>query len=163
LSRGLKQKRGADSLVSQNEALSRHLAARVLLFHQAVAQQLGLNATDLKCLELAARQGQITAGKIAAATGLTTPGVTSALDRLEKAGFIQRENDPLDRRKVVIQPVAARAKEVETLFESLKTSNDALCSRYTDKQLIVVNDFFSRSIEVLESETKKLQSKIKTL
>jgi hypothetical protein len=43
----------------------RQLMARTLVFHEAVAERLGINATDLKCLELAAGEEAISPGRLA--------------------------------------------------------------------------------------------------
>ena len=47
----------------------------------------------------------MTAGRLAELTGLTTGAITGVVDRLEKAGFVRRERDESDRRKVFIVPV----------------------------------------------------------
>lgn len=63
---------------------------------------LGINRTDGRCLDIVDRHGRMTAGRLAADSGLTTGAVTMVLDRLEAAGYIARERDPKDRRKVWI-------------------------------------------------------------
>jgi len=44
------------------------------------------------------------AGRLADLTGLTTGAVTGIIDRLEKAGYVRRVNDPRDRRITIIKP-----------------------------------------------------------
>lgn len=58
-----------------------------ILFHQAIADRLGMNITDHKCAGILARSGPITAGELARRTGLTTGAITGVIDRLERAGF----------------------------------------------------------------------------
>src|SRR5579872_4079949 len=94
------------------EHFGRQLSAYTLLFHQAVAEHLGLNVTDLKCLDLARSEARLTPSRLAEVTGLTTAAVTTILDRLEQAGFVRRERDPSDRRKILVKPLAGRAEEV---------------------------------------------------
>ena len=77
--------------------------ARFILVHQAVADRLGLNVIDLRCLRLARDAVEPTAGHLAKITGLTTGTITGLLDRLERARFIRRERDPEDRRKVIVK------------------------------------------------------------
>jgi DNA-binding MarR family transcriptional regulator len=43
-------------------------------------------------------------GELAAAAGLTTGGVTTAIDRLERTGYATRVRDTKDRRRVTVQP-----------------------------------------------------------
>src|SRR5580698_4442982 len=60
-------------------------------FHDAVASYLGINRTDLRCIDLVdLRGGSLSAGDLAASTGLSTGAVTAMLDRLEKAGYLRR-------------------------------------------------------------------------
>jgi DNA-binding MarR family transcriptional regulator len=71
---------------------------------QRVADQLGLNRTDLRCLELIFSPTPLSPGELAAAAGLTTGGVTTAIDRLERTGYATRVRDSRDRRRVTVQP-----------------------------------------------------------
>lgn len=64
-----------------------------------------LNATDTKCIDLVLRvppEGA-TAGWLSDMSGLTTGAITHILDRLEKRGFVQRQRDTQDRRKIFIR------------------------------------------------------------
>ena len=72
-------------------------------FDQAVADALGLNRTDLRCLDILEREGSVTAGRLAQATGLTSGAMTTALDRLERAGYARRVHDASDRRRVLVE------------------------------------------------------------
>ena len=78
--------------------LGREVSARTLLFHGAVAEWMGLNPTDYKVLDILHRAGRMTAGEIAAETGLSTGAVTGVVDRLERGRWAERVKDPDDRR-----------------------------------------------------------------
>ena len=58
------------------------------LLGQVSAERIGINVTDLNCLNIVALTGPMTAGDLARATGLTTASITGVLDRLEQSGFI---------------------------------------------------------------------------
>jgi DNA-binding MarR family transcriptional regulator len=81
-------------------------------YEEAIAERLGLNVTDLRALELVVAEPGMTAGLVAERSGLTTGAVTGVLDRLERAGFVERRPDPADRRSVTVQPVAGRTDEL---------------------------------------------------
>jgi len=72
------------------------------LLGQVSAERIGINVTDLNCLNIVALAGPMTAGELARATGLTTASITGVLDRLEDGGFVRRERDPKDRRRVIV-------------------------------------------------------------
>lgn len=67
------------------------------------ARLLGVNRTDGRCLDIVQRLGRITAGELSQESGLTTGAVTVVIDRLEKAGYLQRVRDQSDRRKVFVE------------------------------------------------------------
>lgn len=141
-----------------SDQFGRRLSARILLYHQAVADKLGINATDLKCIDLARNETNLTAGRIAEVTGLTTAAVTSVLDRLESRGMVRRVRDQQDRRKVFVQPVPEKLSQVAKLFEPLDRAMQELYGRYTTEQLALLGDFTERLDCVLEEETLRLRS-----
>jgi DNA-binding MarR family transcriptional regulator len=71
---------------------------------EAFATLLGVNRTDMRCLDIVHRLGRVTAGDLAREAGLTSGAVTALLDRMERAGYLRREPDPADRRKVQVVP-----------------------------------------------------------
>ena len=83
---------------------------------QRVATQLGIGTTDLDCLLLLSDVGPAGAGPLAEVLGLTTGAVTGVVDRLVAAGFVVRETDPSDRRRVIVQAVADQTRRVDELF-----------------------------------------------
>lgn len=138
------------------ELFRRQLSTYSLLFHQAVARHLGIHVTDLKCLELVRGEMRLTPGRLAELTGLTTAAVTSILDRLERAGLVQRERDPSDRRKILVRPLEERAEEVARLFVPLDQALSDLFEQYTTEELALLNAFTTRVGQILQQETIRL-------
>ena len=94
-----------------------------IMFHQAIADRLGLNITDHKCAGILMRSGPISAGELARRTGLTTGAITGVIDRLERAGFARRAPDATDRRKVMIEPDLKKIqRKIVPLFDSMGRS-----------------------------------------
>ena len=147
------------ALIEATGHLGRDLGARTVMFHSAVAERLGLNATDHKALDLLSRAGALTAGELADLTGLTTGAITGVVDRLEQAGYVRRARDPRDRRKVVIEPVYEheRMRALESIFASFNQQVAAMVERYSDEELALINDFLQRSAAVLHAEAVKLR------
>src|SRR5262245_12370970 len=71
-------------------------------FDNSAARALGVNLTDLHCLNIVENRGGLTAGALAAEASLTTGAVTGVVDRLERAGYARRVPDPTDRRRIKI-------------------------------------------------------------
>jgi len=97
-------------------AVLRERASRTLMFHQAVTELVGLGPTDMKALDLARAEQQLTAGRLAQITGLSTSATTAVLDRLERRGFVERRRDPHDRRKVVVVATGRHDAELGSIF-----------------------------------------------
>lgn len=117
--------------------------ARFILFHQAMAERLGLNLIDLRCLTLAQGEEDMTPGKFAELTGLTTGAITGVIDRLEKARLVKRERDPHDRRRVIVKLLPGRKAEIDALFAPLGKAMHQALERYSDEQLALILGYFS--------------------
>ena len=139
--------------------LGRKMGIHTILFHSAIAERLGLNITDHKCLEYMIGTDGITAGELAKVTGLTTGAITGVIDRLERAGFARRQPDPHDRRKVVVIAVHDRLPQVAKLFESLSRNMGQAMSRYSALEYEVVVDFMKRVSDVMREENLKLRAR----
>ncbi len=126
------------------------MLAGAILFNQRVAEGLGLNATDLQCLNLLDLQGSLTPGDLARCCGLTTGGVTVVLDRLQKAGYIRREANPRDRRSLLIRPVRSRLRKLQTLYRSKSQTLADTLAAYTERELELILDFVTRTVSVNE-------------
>ncbi|RAL26383.1 MarR family winged helix-turn-helix transcriptional regulator [Thermoflavimicrobium daqui] len=134
------------------------LSLRVVLFHQALADRLGINITDHKCLGILHEEGAIPAGRLAELTGLTTGAITAVIDRLERAGFVCREKDPKDRRRVIIQPNMEKAKnEIQPLMEPMIQEMSQLMSSFNQQELEAISRYIDKTIHILEQAASKLQ------
>jgi DNA-binding MarR family transcriptional regulator len=137
----------------------REMSTETVMFHQAVADELGLHITDHKCLDLVYRFGPMPAGRLAELTGLTTGAVTGVVDRLEKAGYAKRVDDPDDRRRIIIAPTRNKRleKKLETIFNPLAERMNKLLSSYSEKELAFLLDVLTKSLDQSHQELIKLR------
>ena len=140
-----------------NEGLWRS-SAYTVLFNQAVAERLGINATDLRCFDLISRLGPLTAGQLAELTALTSGAITGVLDRLEEAGLAERRADRHDRRRVIVSVAEGAGGTVGPLFGSVAQAMDELCARYSPDELAVILDFVNQLEPVMRRETAKMRA-----
>jgi DNA-binding MarR family transcriptional regulator len=145
------------ALLDDLQQAGQRLSLATIMFHQAVADRLGLHPTDHKCIGLLGSAGSATAGELAEATGLTTGAITGVIDRLEAAGFVRREDDPDDRRRVIIRVVPKRYGDIARLFEPFAAAVLEMGSRYSEKELATIVDFMARSCQVLRDATLELR------
>lgn len=135
----------------------RQHSTATVLFHTALSERLGLGVSDMKTLDYLARLGPLTAKEIGEQTGLATASVTGLIDRLEQKGFVRRERDAHDRRKVIVALVSEREAEFTYLFQSFGTSLMELLAGYDNAQLQVIGDFLTRTAEIARREALKLR------
>ena len=128
------------------------------LMNTAAADRIGINATDLNCLNILSFSGQMTAGELARETGLTTASITGVVDRLEEAGYVRRERDPRDRRRVVVRLVLEAAlRDVASVFLPMMRDWQQMAARYNDDELRVIVDFYGRMEEILRGHLTRLR------
>ena len=137
----------------------REMSTETIMFHQAVADVLGLHITDHKCLDLIHRFGAMPAGRLGELTGLTTGAVTGIIDRLEEAGCAKRTNDPKDRRRTIVEPIRNKKLEgkMELIFMSLHERMNKVLSTYADNELAFLLDAMTEFIAQTHEESKKLR------
>lgn len=137
----------------------REMSTETIMFHQAIADVLGLHITDHKCVDFIYRFGAMPAGRLAELTGLTTGAVTGIIDRLEKAGYVRRTNDPKDRRRTIVEPTRNKKLErkIEGIFIPLHERMHKVLSSYSDSELAFLLDVTTKIIEQTREESKKLR------
>jgi DNA-binding MarR family transcriptional regulator len=116
------------------EGRIREVTRLTLVFSEQMALQLGVSTTDLECLDFVASGGGVTAGSLATRTGLTTGAITGAIDRLERAGLVERRKDDTDRRKVIVAEKSATWRAHPSSARMRRTVAGVL-ARYDDGQL----------------------------
>ncbi|MFI6101796.1 MarR family winged helix-turn-helix transcriptional regulator [Lentzea sp. NPDC051213] len=125
----------------------REQSALTVMFHTKVAEQMGLSATDEKCLDLAMRaEGPLTAGRIAELSGLSTGAVTGVIDRLERSGFVRRVRDPHDRRKVLVEVTPGDLGRFAHLFEQARDSMIEVLDQFDTGEQQVIERYLQLQI-----------------
>jgi DNA-binding MarR family transcriptional regulator len=123
---------------------------------EALIAHLGINRTDGRCLDILEREGVITAGRLAEASGLTTGAVTAVLDRLERAGYARRVRDTADRRRVLVEATEKTRRLVPEFFAELLDEVETLLGRYSVAELTLLRDFIRRDREINDAQRARL-------
>ena len=139
--------------------LIRKFAARLVFFHSAVASMFGLNATDLHSLRLLGERS-MSAGELSEQLGLTGAAVTALVDRLEEAGFVERDRGTSDRRRITVHANPARLREVDDLYATQGARMKKLLSRYTADEIRVIVNFLEQTTRVLSEEAEVLKQQV---
>jgi len=136
----------------------RRTGSLMQLMGPAAADRISINSTDLNCLNILSCSGHMTAGELAKATGLTTASITGVIDRLEEVGFVRRERDPHDRRRVVVRLSLDKAvSEVASVFAPMLRDWREMAARYSDDELRLIVDFYGRVEQVFRKHLIRLR------
>ena len=126
-------------------------------FDNLAAQRLGVNESDLHCLNIIENAGGVTAGELAAQSGLTTGAVTGVIDRLEKKGFARRVSDPADRRRVKVEVTKAFYNRAERIWGPVAAEWASSLERFSGEQLESFQQFLRTTNEITRSHLDRLR------
>ncbi len=135
----MKSAAAADRIVLE---IRRFIAASIF-FNARAAEQAGLGLTDMQLLNLLQLNGPSTPGSLAAGSGLSSGGVTVALDRLARAGYIRREPNPADRRSLLVRLLPGRMRRLERLYREVEADTRRLLATLSSADLEAVIRFFA--------------------
>ena len=119
---------------------TRMVVADSVINNSRLAEELKINATDLQVMNIINLFGELTPRALAEKTGLSTPGVTVVLDRLEKAGYTRRFPNPADRRSVIVR---LAAETYHPAYRKLEESERQLLETYSEKELETILHFLT--------------------
>jgi DNA-binding MarR family transcriptional regulator len=147
-------------LLQELENAMRIGSSQGAMFAKMVADRAGISSADMDCIDFVNVEGRMTAGRLAELTGLTTGAITGVVDRLEKAGFVRRERDESDRRKVFIVPVPERMMQVGRPYELVQRAMAKQCEAYTDAELKFLIRYGTESYQSMLDATTQLRDQV---
>ena len=126
-------------------------------FDNRAAEALGVNLTDLHCLNIVENRAGVTAGALAAEAGLTTGAVTGVVDRLERAGYARRVPDPADRRRVRIEVTDDFYARADETWRPVAAEWQAeLARRFTGDELDLITEFLDATNELTRRHLERI-------
>ena len=156
MSRSVGRRTRAD-LIATFDRETRRMGSMATLHNHAVADALGLHPTDHECLDLLDWTGPLTAGEIASHLGRSSGAVTALIDRLEHGGWVRRERDAEDRRRVIVHLAEERAEELWPIYEPLARTINRHRDRLPASDLRVVVEFLEMANEALLDATRRVR------
>jgi DNA-binding MarR family transcriptional regulator len=128
-------------------------------FDEQVASILGINRTDLRCLDILDQRGPLTAGQLAEAMHLSTGAITTLVDRLERAGYARRIRDTEDRRRVLVELAPRLHPHAEDFYAPLYHGTVKLLEGRSDREVERMIDFLEKGTAMVEDELAKLEAR----
>ncbi len=126
-------------------------------FDRAVATAVGINLTDMGCLDVLEREGPLSAGQLAARTGLSSGAMTTAIDRLESAGFARRVRDAGDRRRVLVELTEA-AHVLYGFYAEHAALGESLSNIYSEAEVQLLMGFLRAGRELNERRAAEVEA-----
>jgi DNA-binding MarR family transcriptional regulator len=129
---------------------------------ELLADSLGVNRTDARCMDILDQHGRMSAGDLAQESRLTTGAITAVIDRLERVGLARRVPDPSDRRRVLVEPTEKALEFAnELMVEPMRRLYMPMAERYSDDDLRLILDFTRRGRELQERHADWLRERLK--
>lgn len=141
----------------------REYASAMMLNGQIMAEVAGLDPTDLYVMNILELAGEMTPSEIAERTALTSGAVTKLVDRLVRAGLVQRFPHPTDRRRIVLRMVDDAADNTfggpeAALFAPIVARVTKLISTFPPQQREALFTYFQRAKTELKLAAEELQN-----
>jgi DNA-binding MarR family transcriptional regulator len=147
--------RNRSELVAVFDREARRMGSMATLHNHAVADSMGLHQTDQECIDLLDWTGPLTAGEIGGHLGLTSGAVTGLANRLEAGGWVQRERDARDRRRVIVRLSSERGAELWPLYEQLARAINEYRDGLDARDLRVVVEFLEFANATIAEATRR--------
>jgi len=149
-----------ENLVARVTREMRLMSSFDALLSQAIAERVGMHSTDIETLDLLNVLGPMTAGRLAELTGLSTGATTRLVDRLVRAGYVERRSDPADRRRVIIEPVYQNLDAVGRLYELLTSRLNELWSSFSQEELRIILRFIRGSNTAVSEVNTRIRGEL---
>jgi DNA-binding MarR family transcriptional regulator len=119
----------------------RELSTQLDRLDEAAAAHYGLNRTDMRALDILGREGPLAPTDLAHRVGFTTGGITTVIDRLERAGYVIRRPGGSDRRRLLIEVTDATGERDRVVFGGLFQLAETIATGYKDRDLQTIRRF----------------------
>jgi DNA-binding MarR family transcriptional regulator len=139
---------GTLQVTARLSRIGAHLARR----QEAVFSRFGLNRGEVGALSALRIAGphQLSPTRLGRGLMLSSAGVTSRLDRLERRGFVRRLADPNDRRGVIIELTDEGLAVVDAAVAANSESDRQLLERFDPQEIALLEGLLRKLLTGLE-------------
>jgi len=125
--------------------LSRASRAGVRFWHKRVTAY-GVTATQALVLLALSEEDQVTSRQLGDKTELDSATLTGLLDRLAKAGFIERRANPDDRRAIRVCLTRSGRATVDQLQNIIADANQAFLDGLTPEEGLILRSLLKKLV-----------------
>lgn len=127
-------------------------------FDGAVGEFYGLSAPERRCLGSISHGAQ-PANVIARDVNLTPAAVTTLIDRLEARGYVRRQSDPADRRKVMVAAAQKTEELILQTYQPVFEAGAALLEDYSLAEMELILKFIEQVTSMQTAQTVALRNR----
>jgi DNA-binding MarR family transcriptional regulator len=109
-----------------------------------MARRMGTNATDMSAIGELVQHGPLGVAELARRLGIRTASATVLVDRLERAGHVERVRDTADRRRVVLTETAAARAASYAAWSPVIREIDEVCRALSEDEKEFARDLLAR-------------------
>lgn len=128
-------------------AMTRHRAA--------LARTLGVSEREMLAISHLAQHGALPPAGLAGLLGLSSGGATALVQRMEEAGHVLRENNPADRRSVLIRLSPKLVRRAERAYAPLVAELQRLAEEVPAQEQPAVTRFLQRVARLSEEHAER--------
>lgn len=123
---------------------------------EAAAGLFGINRTDLRALDALADSGPQPAGQLAELINLSAAATTTAIDRLERRGYIRRVRDTADRRRVLVEITEETARLAWQTMAPVVEEGARLLDDFSPAELAKLLRFMQAAGELTQRHAERI-------
>jgi DNA-binding MarR family transcriptional regulator len=124
----------------------------------ALARRLTMNLTDLTAMgHLTFAPQPMGPRELSERLGITPAAATDLVDRLERAGHLQRHRDTVDRRRVHLIPTSSALDQVAKELRPLIAMLNAVVDSYSDAERDAVSRYLADVLGVYDRFARESQ------
>jgi DNA-binding MarR family transcriptional regulator len=151
-------KRTKDELLQGLNDLVRRQQVSQDVFDDAVSDWLGVNRTDLRVMDIVQREGAVPIGEVARQAALSPAAMTTSIDRLEQKGYVRREPDPSDRRRVLVEITPLAEERAWQIYGPIQDGAYEQWGSMSVAELEFLEQFLSSAIEFSAEYLERVRS-----
>ncbi len=152
------RKEERDLLLNEVRMAVRSFTNAEAVFDDAAVDVLGINRSDGRCLDILDQSGPLTAGELARRAHLSTAAITALVDRMERAGYLTRVRDTVDRRRVLIAGTQRAERKCAAIWGPIKEEGVGFLNRFSDDELRLVTRFMDGAREFLLGHLDRIKA-----
>ena len=132
------------------------LTTATLHFSDRAAASRDMHRSDLQALQAlmtarASGAGALTPGELAQVLTLSPSATTTLIDRLERAGHVERHHDQEDRRRVSLTMTEHAGTEGRAMFGPMAAAMIRLLADFDDAEVATISRFLTAATDVVET------------